>query len=69
MIRKLPVYKGYTVDARLKHFRKIKKQSNLFAGMEYIDFDSEKGDKLLSSYIKKLDVESVEFKEISLAIC
>ena len=45
----LPTYKGYTVDYRLKQFRKIP----LDRLPEFVDFDSEKGDELLTQMIKK----------------
>ena len=64
MIRILPVFKGYTVDARLAQFRKVFKSG----AIEFLEFDSEKGDKLLTQYIKKLDVDSEEFKERARAI-
>ena len=64
MIRTLPIFKGYTVDVRLKQFRRIVKQSKFFAGMEYLDFDSDKGDRILTQYIKTLDIKSPEFEEV-----
>jgi len=63
-MRILPVFKGYTVDVRLKQFRKIVKQSKFFAGIEYLDFDTDKGDVILTRYIKSLKVDSPEFKEV-----
>jgi hypothetical protein len=68
MIRQLPVFKGYTVDVRLKQFRRIVKQSKFFAGMEYLEFDSDKGDRILTQYIKTLDIHTPEFDEIAQAI-
>ena len=64
MIRQLPVFKGYTVDVRLKQFRRIVKQSKSFAGIEYLDFDTDKGDIILTRYIKSLKIDSPEFKEV-----
>jgi len=64
MIRILPVFKGYTVDVRLKQFRKIFKSG----GIEFLDFDTEKGDKILTEYIKTLDADSEEFNAIAAAI-
>jgi hypothetical protein len=63
-MRILPVYKGWTVDVRLKQFRKIVKQSKSFAGIEYLDFDTDKGDIILTRYIKSLKIDSSEFKEV-----
>jgi len=62
-IRVLPVFKGYTVDARVGEFRKV----NPDTSMEWLDFRTPKGEKLLVEYIRSLDVDSEEFK--SLAPC
>ena len=44
MVTKLPEFKGYTVDVRLRQFRKVNhKKPNI----DFIEFDSEKGRKLL----------------------
>lgn len=40
----LPTFKGYTIDPRLKQFRKVIPQESI----EFIDFDSKKGQELLS---------------------
>ena len=64
MITVLPTFKGYTVDARLGQFRKVFKNGVI----EFLDFDTDKGDRLLVQYIKKLDVDSDEFRLISMAI-
>lgn len=61
MPTKLPEYKGYTVDYRLREFRKIVPMKRKFDDLckcqhnsiEYISFDSDKGDKLLCEMIKK----------------
>lgn len=47
MVTKLPEFKGYTVDEKLKQFRKVdmKKPS-----IEFIEFNSEEGQKLLDEY-------------------
>lgn len=42
MIRVLPIFKGYTVDVRLREFRKIK----INRLPEFIPFTSEEGAKL-----------------------
>lgn len=61
MVKVLPVFKGYTVDARLRQFRKGSPK----AGMEFLDFSSEKGDELLGEYIQTLDNSSAEFRKIA----
>jgi len=48
----LPTYKGYTVDYRLKQFRGCKGGWENHGLIEFIDFDSEKGDRLLTKMIK-----------------
>lgn len=45
-VRILPEFNGYTVDVRLKQFRKVSSEPNI----EFIDFDSEKGKTLLAEY-------------------
>lgn len=49
----LPTYKGYTVDYRCRQFRRITKGGLI----EFIDFFSDKGDRLLARMIveKKAD--------------
>jgi len=48
-MRILPIYKGYTVDERLKEFRKLK-----YGEMpEFISYESNYGKKLLSQYRKE----------------
>lgn len=47
MVTKLPEFKGYTVDERLEQFRKVDKEKSK---IDFIDFDSEEGKKLLDQY-------------------
>ncbi len=42
-MRMLPTFKGYTVDFRLRQFRK----AEYGKALEFIDFDSEEGQRLL----------------------
>lgn len=46
---KLPTFRGYTVDYRLKQFRFVHPGDCVCGGgkIEFIDFDSEKGRSLL----------------------
>ena len=46
--RKLPEFKGYTVDERLREFRKVVHGKSI----EFIDFGSKKGIKLLKKMRK-----------------
>lgn len=50
----LPKYKNWTVDYRLKQFRKVHwtKTGNP-AKIEFEDFEDPKGDKMLSQMIRK----------------
>ena len=45
MVIKLPEFKGYTVDVRLRQFRKVDRSK---PNIEFVDFDSEKGKELLN---------------------
>ena len=58
-ILKLPTFQGYTVDTRLRQFRKIDRKN-----IRFIDFYSNEGEKLLLKYIESLDPRSDEFKEL-----
>ena len=44
--RRLPEFLGYTVDERLREFRKVVYGKSI----EFIDFDSPKGIRLLKKY-------------------
>lgn len=57
MMNKLPMFKGYTVDARLKQFRRTNGKH-----IKFIDFNSEEGDKLLNDYIQHMKKNSKEWK-------
>lgn len=65
MIKKLPTFKGYTVDVRVGEFRKIPFDGNGDEEWEWIDFDSEEGDKLLCELLATLPKTSKLFKEIA----
>jgi len=47
MVKELPTFKGYTVDERLKQFRKVDKGK---PSIDFVDFDSEEGQELLELY-------------------
>ena len=64
---KLPTFKGWTVDIRLKQLRKINPKAA--GGIEFLDFDSEEGDRLIAAYIKTLPFNSPEFKAIADQVC
>lgn len=56
----LPTYKGYTVDFRLKEFRKVNANYHFIEddgsnpnSIEFLSFDSENGDRLLAQMIRK----------------
>lgn len=48
MIRKLPTFKGYTIDMRLQEFRKVPRTRI----PEFLPFLSQKGIMLFSEYAK-----------------
>lgn len=47
MVKKLPEFKGYTVDEQLKQFRKVDRGK---PSIDFVDFDSEEGQELLAQY-------------------
>ena len=47
MVKKLPEFKGYTVDEKLRQFRKADRSK---PSIEFVEFDSEKGKELLEEY-------------------
>lgn len=47
MVKELPTYKGYTVDQRLRQFRKVDRKK---PSIDFVDFDSEEGRELLEQY-------------------
>jgi hypothetical protein len=44
MAKELPTFKGYTIDKRLRQFRKVDREK---PNIDFVDFDSEEGEKLL----------------------
>lgn len=44
----LPEFNGHTVDMRLQQFRKVDRKTG---AIEFIDFDTEKGARLLAEYL------------------
>lgn len=55
----LPVFQGYTVDVRLKEFRKADPDQ----GLEFVSFESPKGEKLLERFIATLDIRNKKDRE------
>lgn len=47
MAKELPKINGYTVDERLRQFRKVDLNK---PSIDFIDFDSEEGQRLLEEY-------------------
>lgn len=50
MVKQLPEFKGYTVDERLKQFRKVDRDK---PSIDFVDFDSEEGQELLKECLEK----------------
>ena len=46
----LEIFNGYTIDFRLKQFRKVDYSNKT---IEFIEFNSKKGQQLLKEYYKK----------------
>ena len=53
---KLPTFKGYTVDMRLKEFRSLEPGKK----PEFLSFDSERGDMLLVELIEYLQSHGLQ---------
>ena len=64
MINILPTFEGYTVDIRLKEFRKVDPQK----GLEFIPFDSLQGDRLLEGFIETINADTSEGREMLINI-
>ena len=47
MVKELSTFKGYTVDQRLRQFRKVDRSK---PSIDFVDFDSEEGQELLAEY-------------------
>jgi hypothetical protein len=59
-VRKLPTFKGYTVDERLREFRKVEFEPE--RRIEFIPFDSEQGRELLQEFEEAESPTIVAFK-------
>lgn len=64
MINILPTFNGFTVDIRLKEFRKADPEW----GFEFIPFDSPKGERLLDRFIESVDADTTEGREMLINI-
>ncbi len=64
MLNILPTYEGYTVDIRLKEFRKVDPQ----VGVEFIPFESPKGDELLEGFIETINADTSKGREMLIEI-
>lgn len=64
MIRQLPTFKGYTVDVRLKQFRRV----DALWGMEFIDFDTPQGEALLEELVGSINAETQEGRELLISL-
>ena len=58
--RKLPTYWGVTIDKRLKQFRYIRPNGMI----EFIDFNSDRGDRLLTRAIHEAFFADEELGEL-----
>jgi predicted DsbA family dithiol-disulfide isomerase len=50
-MNKLPMWKEWTIDMRLKQFRRVGKDGAL--GIEFVDFDSDDGKRLMIEYCEE----------------
>jgi len=65
MIKILPTFNGYTVDVRLKEFRKARSNHGL---LEFVPFNSPKGERLLDGFIESLNADTNEGRELLIRI-
>lgn len=56
MVNVLPTINGFTIDVRLKQFRKIEPNGK----MVFINFQTDEGDELLEAFIATLDTSTKE---------
>ena len=52
MVKELPKFKGYTVDQKLKQFRRTDRVKLI---NDFVDFDSEEGQELLAEYEESIE--------------
>lgn len=52
MVKELPTFKGYTMDERLRQFRKVDREN---LSIDFVDFDSEEGQELLEEMNDKIE--------------
>ena len=64
MTRQLPVFQGYTVDVRLKEFRRVDPNT----GFKIVPFDSEEGEIWLNEYIETIDENTPEGRKILVSL-
>ena len=55
-MNKLPIYNGWTIDIRLKQFRKLNDQT----GLDFVHFDSEEGKEIFKEYAQSRHDELCE---------
>ena len=51
MVKELPKFKGYTVDERLKQFRKVDKDK---PSIDFVDFDSQENQGFSGSSLQEV---------------
>ena len=59
MLIQLPTFNEYTVDVRLRQFRRVTVNGENHS-IEFIDFDSDEGQELLEVFIDTLDLQNPE---------
>lgn len=58
----LPKWDGWTIDVRLRQFRKVIEDPNYIPGIRFIDFDSDEGRTIFREYC---DARDEYYNEIS----
>jgi hypothetical protein len=63
MVAALPTYQGWTVDVRLREFRKVRQD-----GLHFLPFNTTEGDDLLGRFINAIDTNTTEGHDLLLTI-
>ena len=60
MLRQLPTHEGFTIDERLREFRRVTWDAKGNPAMDFVPFDSDEGERLLATLnLPKRPPESV----------
>jgi len=55
MVEELVVWNGWTIDLKLRQFRKVIKDPDYIPGIRFVDFDSVEGCEIFREYVKDME--------------